>query len=124
MNADGDIIPIDSIKSIKLKIWILEKMRFVLLLFFFPKMGLYLINGYDQVGYSQIETLFLVLDFLNLTYMMYLYRPREKWPDYFNMSVGELQEIKIRENNLNENFTNNKKTVVIESYNIQNDDQV
>ena len=122
MNADGNIIPIDSIRSIKLKLWILEKMSFVLILFFFPKMGLYLIKGYDQVGYSQIETLFLILEFINLSYMMYLYRPREKWPDYFNMNILELQELKIRENNLNESL-GGKKTQ-IESYNIQDDDQV
>lgn len=100
-------------------------MRYVLVLFFFPKMGLYIINGYDQVGYSQIETLFLILDFINLTFMMYLYRPREKWPDYFHMNITELQELKIRENDLNEKLGSKKtKNNKVENYNIQEDDDL
>ena len=90
MNAESNIIPIDSTKSIELKIWILEKLKFVLLLFYFPKMALFVINGYDQVGYLQIEALFQILDFFNLGFVVYVYRPREKWPEHFTKNLSEL----------------------------------
>lgn len=80
-------------ESIKLKISMLSNLRIVIFCFFCPKFLQYLDeamnpdNDFQQVRFNVATTFG---DAITFTFLLFVFRPRKQWPDFFSLGLGGL----------------------------------
>ena len=70
----------------------LRQLNVVILLFFCPKFGLYLyqvMNIDNDFNNAKILTYVEMIETFTMTFLLYVYRPRRQWPEFFWIGIGE-----------------------------------
>lgn len=79
-------------QSVRLKYQMLRQLSVVIFIFFFNKFMLYALQGFntaDQLQHAKIITVASLVDTLNFAALLWIFRPRRQWPDYFTLTLGD-----------------------------------
>lgn len=93
LNTADDAMPAAFVESIKLKVNMMSNLRIVIFFFFTPKFLQYLYeamnpeNDFQSVRFNVATTL---MDTFTFTYLLFVFRPRKQWPDFFSLGLGGL----------------------------------
>lgn len=89
----NEAMPPAFMESIKLKISMLSNLRIVILCFFCPKFLQYLyeaINPDDDFQEVRFNVATTFLDAITFSFLLFVFRPRKQWPDFFSLGLGGL----------------------------------
>jgi len=86
-------VPVAFIDSLKLKKNMLNNLKWVLILFFIPRFLLYsytFMNSQDEFANVRLQTYVQFFEVFIFNFLLWVFRPRKEWPDYFSLGIGGL----------------------------------
>lgn len=107
---NDDIVP-DSFKpALRLKYNMLKNMRIFTDIFYFVRFLFYFYSGMEEsdisLGGVKARAAVSIIECFNFTYLLWIFRPRKAWPDYFDWRVGPNQFGQLRNRNNQANGRN------------------
>ena len=79
----------------------LKSLKLVIIFFFGPKFLLYLFQGIyveNQFAGNRLLTAELLTDLINFSYLLYTFRPRKVWPEFFSFGLDDHHAAQRRQN--------------------------
>lgn len=95
LNEGNEGIPAPYIESIKLKVTMLKQLKYFIILFFTPKIMLYFYESkYPKNDFLQVRlnTAVIVFECYTFGFLLWIFRPRKEWPDFFLLGLGGLAD--------------------------------
>ena len=101
--SNDDVVP-DSFKTaIRLKYNMLRRMRLFTDIFYFVRFLFYFYEGMEEndlsLGGVKATAAVTIVECFNFTFLLWIFRPRKAWPDYFDWRVGPNQFGQLRNRN-------------------------
>ena len=81
-----EVVPVAFMQSIKLKYLMLSQFKIVVFIFFMLKFVMYAFNALNQMdGFASVRlgTGVQISELVIFSLMLFIFRPRKQWPDYF-----------------------------------------
>ena len=91
LNAD-ETIPAAFQQSVRLKFKMLRQLQIVVLFFYLPKFILFSyegVNPENEFAKAKLITTVEFIDMVNFVGLLWIFRPRKQWPEYFSMGLGD-----------------------------------
>lgn len=87
-----DTVPAAFQQSVRLKYKMLRQLQVVIILFFIPKFFHFSyegINPENEFANAKLTTAVEFIDMSNFLILLWIFRPRRQWPEYFSIGLGD-----------------------------------
>ena len=83
----------------------LKQLVFVILFFFVPKFITFFYEGmrsYNEFNRYKLDAAVQVVDLFNFSFLLWIFRPRKEWPEYFSLGLADTGRMANNRNNNNQ----------------------